>query len=245
MPSLRFSQMQQAGVHTVVTTRAWGSINPFVGYAYLDRLAAGLGEDPATLGRLLVFPEQVHGVQVHPCVRSDGGSIRLQADGVIATVPGLRLCVYTADCLPILLAAPSRARYGILHAGWRGLLDGILPAAIAHFCEDGTAPTQLLAGIGPGIHGCCYEVQEDLAAQVRAQGFGHHLTKTADRMTLDLVGIAVETLISGGLVRDHIEVMNVCTACRTDLLFSARRRHDGEERGSSIGSLIWMLGEGR
>ena len=89
-------------------------------------------------------------------------------DGLWSDEPGRAMLLLTADCLPIAVAradGPGPA-VGILHAGWRGLLDGIVAAGVRALGRG-----RIAAAIGPSIGPCCYEVGEDVATPFR-EAFG-------------------------------------------------------------------------
>ena len=125
-------------------------------------LCAEVGVDPETA----TMPWQVHGADVK---RADGRGIVVRreferCDGLWTDEPGRALAVLTADCLPIALARTNGSPgIAVLHAGWRGLLAGIVEAGVAAL--GGGRPA---AAIGPGIGPCCYEVSDEIATEFRA-----------------------------------------------------------------------------
>jgi YfiH family protein len=77
--------------------------------------------------------------------------------------------VRTADCVPVLLAAPGGV--GVAHAGWRGAALGVVPAAVRALCEaTGAAPAAVRAAIGPSIAGQRYEVGHEVVDALAASG---------------------------------------------------------------------------
>jgi hypothetical protein len=139
---------------------------------------------------------QVHGTRV--VVDAEGIE---EADGQATTALGVAAIVLTADCLPVALAGPGVV--GMVHAGWRGLANGVLEAGVA-------ATGALAAAIGPGIGPCCYEVGDDVRA----------VFATNER-TLDLKAIARERLRAAGVTEVHD--CGLCTACDAERFFSHRR----------------------
>ena len=73
-------------------------------------------------------------------------------------------CVLVADCVPVLLASRDGALTAAVHAGRRGMLDGVVPATIEFLRRGGVEPAELWAAVGPSICGSCYEVPEDMLA---------------------------------------------------------------------------------
>jgi purine-nucleoside/S-methyl-5'-thioadenosine phosphorylase / adenosine deaminase len=196
----------------------------------------------------LVTLRQIHSDLIH-CVERVPEQI-LIGDGLITDVPELLLAVQTADCLPVIVVDRKRRAVGVFHAGWRGTVKRIVEKGIGamrrHF---GTDPRDLFAAIGPGIHGCCYEVGEEVrnrfetqfayAAELfrhvkqsdpvrdkypllfmTARAPGH--SELLAKLFLDLVEANRRQLIDGGVAAKKIEASALCTACRPDLLFSFR-----------------------
>ncbi len=154
-------------------------------YASLN-VGASVGDDPqavainrqrcfAVLGFAegqVVSPYQVHGTRIARVGAAEGGSCLENTDGLLTDEPGTSLFLRFADCVPILLYDRERRAVALVHAGWRGTLDGIAGLAVAamarHFDSE---PAALWAGIGPAIGPCCYQVSADLAERF-AQRFG-------------------------------------------------------------------------
>lgn len=238
-PHLSFQNLSALNVPHCITTREWGSLNPFVGYQGLSRLAQGIGVAPGELLHHVVYAEQIHSAGVHCCHASDAGSIRLGVDGLAGTDPGLLLTVYVADCLPVLIYDPVRNAAAALHAGRRGVLDGILDKGIIELGRSyGSKPENLRVGLGPGLRSCCYEIREDIFPELEA---GHCMQCVGRRdhgYYLDLPQACIARLQERGVSRDNIEDMDLCTACHREVLFSARRRTDVEEPGSAFAAMI-------
>jgi purine-nucleoside/S-methyl-5'-thioadenosine phosphorylase / adenosine deaminase len=179
------------------------------------RACEALGLDAATL----TMNWQVHSTLVHRA-RPDG-SVE-QGDGLWTDAAGESLLALTADCLPIAIArrGPER-RLAVLHAGWRGLADGIVEAGVA--AVDGETE----AVIGPGIGPCCYEVGPEVSERFDAD-------LTRNRL-LDLWTAAERKLRAAGVAR--VERLDLCTRCHPELFFS--HRLTGKPRGTHgvIGAL--------
>ena len=114
----------------------------------------------ALAGAPLAGVHQVHGTEV---VEAAAGA-RPDADGLVTARAGLAPLVLVADCVPIALVAPEAV--GVLHAGWRGLHDGIVAAGVRRLRDLGAS--RVAAAVGPAIGPCCYEVGDELRA-----AFGH------------------------------------------------------------------------
>jgi YfiH family protein len=164
----------------------------------------------------LALNRQVHSTLVH---RAEPGRHGEPGDGLWTDERDVPVLAFAADCLPIALVrtdaeSPAAA---VLHAGWRGLLDGIVGAGLAAL--DGT----LRACIGPAIGPCCYEVGPEVSGPF-AEAFGADVVRGRK---LDLRTAAERALRAAGAV--EVEHVELCTACNPELLFSHRRT--GEPRG--------------
>ena len=168
---------------------------------------------------------QVHGATVLTAREGDCGD----GDALVTTTHGLALVVVTADCLPILVAAAEKV--AAIHAGWRGLVGGVIAATLAHFAD----PSRVTAWIGPAIGPCCYEVGEEVAGLVVARNSSAvRANGPRGRPHLDLP-LAAEIELARCGVRE-IRRLAVCTACHPRTLESFRR--DGASAGRNV-SLIW------
>jgi polyphenol oxidase len=173
----------------------------------------------------LTMNRQVHSAAVH---NAKAGSRGVPGDGLWTDEPELPMLKFAADCLPIALArANGRPGLALLHAGWQGLLEGIVAVGVAAL-----GPGRIAAVIGPGIGPCCYEVQEDVAAPYKAQ-FGPGIVKEG---RLDLWSAAERTLRAAGC--ESVERVDLCTSCHPDLFFSHRR--DGARTGRQ--GLVGVVG---
>ena len=175
--------------------------------------AVGADPDGATMAW------QRHGANV---TRADArgivmpGTVYDHCDGLWSDEPGRAMLLLTADCLPIALAREhaERPALAILHAGWRGLLAGIVANGVRALGR-----ARLAAVIGPGIGPCCYEVGDEVAAPFR-EAFGDDVVRD-DR--LDLWTAAERALRAAGVER--VDRTDICTSCHPDRFFSHRRDH--------------------
>jgi copper oxidase (laccase) domain-containing protein len=133
---------------------------------------------------------------------------------VRCTRPGLLLTVRTADCLPILLVSESEG-LALVHAGWRGLVAGVVEAAAETFSR----PDRLVAVIGPAIAVCCFEVGPEVAARFPEVS---RVGGVAGKERVDLPGDARRRLLAAGLDRGRIATGAPCTRCHQHLLHSHR-----------------------
>jgi polyphenol oxidase len=202
------------------TDRADGNMSTVAGDRAGDesqaRLRAGLGLDGIARGY------QVHGTRV--LVASAGTEGRGQeqldgADGQATAARALGVMVLAADCLPVALAAPGAV--AVVHAGWRGLGDGVLEEGVAtlHTLSDG--PVE--AVLGPCAGPCCYEVGPEVHDAL-GTGIG-------GRANVDLRLIARARLHEAGVAT--VRVAGGCTIC-DERFFSHRREGPGAGRQAGV-----------
>lgn len=199
------------------------------------RFCGALGLDQART----VLSRQVHGTAVRVCTEADAGKglyaeRDFLADGLVTNVPGLALTVFSADCGVILLYDPESACVGAVHAGWRGCAAGILEETVRTMgTAYGARPETILAAVGPCIGQCCFETDGDVPAAMKdALGADAepYLERRREKWHVDLAGLNRQWLLHAGVPAGNIDVSGVCTACRTDLLWSYRRM--GDQRGA-------------
>jgi len=185
------------------------------------RLCAEVGAEPDALA----MNYQHHSADV---LRARAGSRDEHGDGIWTDERGLPVLALAADCLPIALARAngSQPALALLHAGWRGLLEGIVPAGVSAL-GGGT----VAAAIGPAIGPCCYEVGEDVAGRFR-RAFGVGLYRDG---RLDLWTAAERALRAAGCAR--VDRVDLCTACSPERFFSHRRDEGITGRQGVIGRI--------
>lgn len=163
---------------------------------------------------------QVHGAEVVE-VSSPGEGAGARADAAVSATPGCALAVLTADCAPVALAS-AEGVHGVAHAGWRGLLAGVVERTVEAMRRLGA--TDIRAELGPCIRAGCYEFGADGVDAVAARlGPTVRARTPAGRPALDLaagVGVALQAV---GV--DDLQDAGVCTACSTNH-FSWRSRRD-------------------
>jgi hypothetical protein len=214
-------------------------------------------------GKPLVTLRQFHSDVIHVAAAPVEESPH--ADALITGTPGLVLGVQTADCVPILLADTKRRVVAAIHAGWRGTLARIVVKTLGRMrMEFGSRAGDVVAALGPAIGGGCYEVGPEVAQAFSAQfpcaadwfdGPFEQLAHGEEplwlpwltmmppghvppppRVQLDLRAANRWQLINAGVPEQQISVSELCTACRTDLLFSYRRG------GAKTGRMMAAIG---
>jgi YfiH family protein len=192
------------------------------------RLAGGLGVAPGSLAEA----EQVHGNGVAVVGRPEVRRSNVAAapvpgvDALITDAAGLWLAVYAADCVPVLVLDPRRPAIAAVHAGWRGVAAGVVPATLDRMREAfATVPARCTVVLGPAIGGCCYEVDAPVARAMEAAPWWPlaALSSRPGRWKLDLRAAIRHQLSALGVPANRITALPYCTACRPDLFFSYRR----------------------
>ena len=106
-----------------------------------------------------VSPNQRHTANVRRIEQADRGRVYAGFDGFVTDQPEVPLVLRYADCTPVLIDDPERRVLAVVHSGWRGTVQGAVPAAIEALAHEyGSRPADMVAGIGPSIGPCCYEV---------------------------------------------------------------------------------------
>lgn len=210
-------------------------------------LAFHVGDDPAavvrnreTVCRVLgakieniVTAQQVHGVNIAVVDSSHAGAGAFNydsaipgTDGLITDVPELVLATFYADCVPIFILDPVKKVIASVHAGWKGTVAGIGECAVKKMTEIfGTDPAHCLAGIGPSIGPCCYEVDEPVirCLQERYVWWPDVLEYTGGgRARLNLWEANRKVMVGAGIMTDNVELASTCTCCNPEMLFSYR-----------------------
>lgn len=148
-------------------------------------------------------------------------------DAMITSEREICLVVMAADCVPILLYDSGQNIIAAVHAGWKGTVQRIVFETVQKMIEKfNSAPQNIIAGIGPSIGECCYEIGNDAYEIVskNLQSSDEFLKFYPDKQKfhLDLWLANKLQLIDAGLVENNIEIANICTKCNNDLYYSAR-----------------------
>jgi polyphenol oxidase len=227
-----------AGIRAAVSTRAGGMSKGVWSGLNLGDHVGDAPQDVADNRRWLLnrlpgvtavqWLQQVHGTDV---VMAAGGSVRLRADASISCQPGLACAVLTADCLPVLMASQDGQQVAAAHAGWRGLVSGILLNTLQQFA----CPELVTVFLGPAIGPLAFEVGPEVRQAFVAGGFPPDCFRQGmgDRFYADLYALARWQLVQAGVV--SVFGGNECTFSDAQRFYSYRR--DGVCGRQA--SLIW------
>ncbi len=146
------------------------------------------------------------------------------ADALVTGTNNLAISILTADCVPVLLAAPSPGLVGAAHAGWRGAVNGILAATVAMMIDNGATPEHIEAVIGPAIQQKNYEIGEDLRSLVLntyPDATILFVPCGKEKYLFNLPGFVEMLLRAAGILRVHN--LNIDTYGESSGLFSHRQ----------------------
>ncbi len=196
---------------------AFLGVDPQPGRKDAERLQAGFSVPPSRIGTL----KQVHSPTVLEWEEADAvpeGLEKRKGDALWTMISGTGVGIRTADCVPVLIAVPGVPACAAVHAGWRGLVSGIVGETVRRL--DGrfghAAVRGLVAAAGPSARGCCYEIGEEVADQLRPLPGGERFLargRSAGKWTADLTSLALEGLAAEGVPRENLEAAGPCTVC--------------------------------
>ncbi len=147
-----------------------------------------------------------------------------RGDAIITSVPNCPVVIFTADCVPVALGVTDPPAVAVVHAGWKGLMAGVVENASRQLTEKFRQPDWVVAG--PSIGPCCYAV-DDKRLVAFQERFGHGAVDIANK-SLNLQAAVVEALEKTGKLPGVVLQLGPCTSC-SESLFSFRR--DGSETG--------------
>jgi polyphenol oxidase len=198
-----------------------------------NNLAAALGYDRTAL----VHMRQIHSDRIVIIDDTHSFDTPPECDALLTDRLNTPLMVMSADCTPILLYDPITHSIGAVHAGRAGALNKVLPKTlIAMEKEYGTALDDVRIAMGPSIGGCCYEINETIALEVKACGYADALRVEAEKVFLDVTAILLLQLKTMGIKETQIEASCACTACAHETFFSYRA--DAQRTGRIAGVIM-------
>ncbi|HTQ06418.1 MAG TPA: peptidoglycan editing factor PgeF [Polyangiaceae bacterium] len=235
--------------HAFFTRRGGVSEGP---YASLN-FSRSVGDDPervtqnfALAGETLgLGPERIHFLaQVHGNAavglngdESASATAEREGDALVSRAPGLACGVRIADCVPILVADEQSGAVAAIHAGWRGIVRGVIEAGLARLRETAGGDVKLVAALGPHIRLWSFEVGEDVAEElaavspvpcvVRRDGMKPHVR---------LDNIVRAKLVAAGVAAERIDDVGGCTFSEDERFFSYRR--DGKTGGRHLAAIV-------
>ncbi len=234
----QFDSLESSGLHHGVFTRLGGvSAAPYKSLNLSRSTGDALEPVRENRRRMLetfdLRPEEtltswlVHGNHARIVTTADLGQDDVHADAMATNTRGLALTLRFADCVPILFHDPVRSVIAIAHAGWMGIVVGVLPATVNTMTQAfGSNPRDIRACVGPSIGPDKFEVGEDVAAKIQAAVptgvvlYPQGATVSSTKPHVDLWRAAQAQLHAAGVAQ--VEVAGICTASNTQEWFSHR-----------------------
>lgn len=175
----------------------------------------------------LPVKKQVHGTNIVEVTESQQQCG--EADGFYTERPGILLTVFTADCLPLVFSRRDGRAIAVLHAGWRGLIDGIIEQ-LAKRINLTDATENWVASIGPAAGDCCYQVSQELVDE-----FCQRLDLPASLISpshrhLDLAAVAEAKIKQAGFYA--VDRAGSCTICTKHASEPAKNKYTSYRRNS-------------
>jgi YfiH family protein len=195
----------------------------------------------------LCLVRQVHGAGVFQltAATSDEALAAAEADAICTDLPGVAIGIFTADCVPILVGDPRTGAVAAIHAGWRGVVAGVAPAALALMAQAyGSRVADLQVAMGPAIGPCCFEVGPEVVVALdsqipgaRAAGAIHAARAGQTRPHIDLKAALAVQLVAAGVLAAHIDAGDACTMCDPGGRFYSYRR-DNTQTGQHLSLIV-------
>jgi len=177
--------------------------------------------------------KQIHSNKTHAVTGSQiPANESIEGDAMMTQQPKVVIGIRTADCVPIIVFDPKQKVVAAIHAGWRGVIAGVIENIIVQMQKEfKSSPDELVAVLGPALCIDCFEVGPEVAEKF-VEKFGSKINfkkGKGDRWHPDLREGCVEVLKTLGIKEENLESLPYCTSCNNDLLFSYRKG-DREER---------------
>ena len=226
-------------VHGVFSRAGGYSKGPFLGL----NVGLNTGDDPEIVNRnrtrmlsslnltRVLFLNQVHGTDI-AVIKSEkdaAGAVWkgqgaapskiFKADAVVTNLKNLGLVIQVADCQALVLYDPKKGVIANIHSGWRGSVADLIGRCVdTMVTQFGCTPANIRAGISPSLGPCCAQfINYDQEIPKALWQY-----KEKDRPYFNFWQISRDQLGAHGVLGEHIEIMGLCTRCRTDLFYSFR-----------------------
>ena len=215
-PLLDFSEFISIDVHAVFSQNLCQES--------FSAIAASLGFSTEKIAS----PEQAHSAQVD-LAESPGEYFGM--DGLVTQNPDIVLTLKVADCVPVYLYEPCKKMIGMVHSGWRGTVEKIVPNTIQLMLENGAETGEIRCFLGPAIGFCCYEVDGEVA----------HKFDDEAKMKMETrkwkVGLHEQIslqLAAAGIPEENIQTSDMCT-------YESQDCHSYRRNGKNAGRMFAFL----
>ncbi|MBX7149775.1 peptidoglycan editing factor PgeF [bacterium] len=211
----------------ILASRLLSEYNEKITHGFTTRF---IGDDTHQIEHFSgITADQIFGVkQIHSnkAIRlspTNPGS-KPEADALVTEQFGQYISIRTADCVPILLYDPVSHQVGAVHAGWRGLIAGVLENTLKEMAILGTQNSNLLAAVGPFICKNCFEVGEEVVEEfIKKFGTTFKIYPGEGKKSFIDLGAGIQKILEeSGVPKSQIEFLPFCTRCHNDLFFSYR-----------------------
>lgn len=227
-----WEEFSKLGVINGFSTRKFGDMNIKNPRSdkYLKIFLGRLGVDEKSIVKM----NQVHGNNVSFVSLQDREKIIEQTDGLVSPDKHVFLVATFADCVPVLFLDKDRKIFGIAHVGWKGAYKEIIKVIVAQIVKKGSSPSSIMAGIGPSIRICCYNVDENRAKIFTDKFPKESIIKRRDgKVFLDLVEVVLLQVIESGISKKNVLDCGICTKDNISEFYSFRGEHGQNSFGLS------------
>lgn len=189
-----------------------------------ERLRKIISPKEQKVGKLITA-QQIHSTKVSYINPKDQDYTQPNADALITKVPKHVLIIKTADCIPILAYNPKDNMIAAIHAGRKGLLEGIIENTLEKF----SALDETIIGIGPHIRKEHYYLKEEAKDYILNSRWKKYSKQRGQKTYLDLTQITIDKLLKCGIKKENIEDCKICTYCKAKRFYSARAKEENPE----------------
>ncbi len=182
-----------------------------------------------------VMVESAHGKHVHIATLADAGTAIPECDGLFTEVPNLPIMITHQDCVPIVIFDVEGSFVCVLHAGWRGVIAGILPEALRIIGEKGKTLKDLNCFFGPALQNCHFEVGADVADQFRMIT-PYSVIEREGKFFVDMDEALLVQAVKGGMDRTRLTISGDCTF-HDQQYASWRREKDAQKNMITVAML--------
>ncbi|MBE6070917.1 MAG: peptidoglycan editing factor PgeF [Clostridium butyricum] len=174
----------------------------------------------------IVYLKQIHSDKI---LRYYGKNINsMEGDAIVTDVRNVAIGVFTADCVPVILIDEDNNVIAAIHSGWRGTFESITLKTIEKMKNEfGCSGNNIKAYIGAHIGKCCYEVSEELKEKFIEKKSDIDEKKLFNGRNLNLEACIEDDLIKGGVKRDNMFTLGLCTYCSDKLKLHSYRKSEG------------------
>ena len=180
--------------------------------------------------KITLNQQHTNNIAIYP-----GNDLTQPFDAIITQKKNIALILKTADCIPIIFYDYKSDTIGVIHAGWKGIYNDIIPKTIKKAQKKfNLSLKDSKFVIGPSIRSCCYEIQNDLKEKFlnKSEKNEKYFIKINNKINLNLLEMALDQFKSLGVNIRKIEIIEQCTQCNKE--YYSYRRDKTELRNLSF-----------